>query len=82
MSEEIRRARASIPPLRLASILSTTIICCAIKCRIAISEHSISHAPIRSAPRNAWRAESKSWVMKSKFAKQLDGVSFLVGIGE
>jgi hypothetical protein len=33
---------------------------------------------IRGARRNAWRAESKSSVTKSRFAKQLDGVSFLV----
>jgi hypothetical protein len=53
------------------------IICCAIKCRIAISEHSISHAPIRSEPRSASRAESKSSATKSKFAKQPKCVSFL-----
>jgi len=37
------------------------------------------HASIRSEPRNAWRVESKTWVTKSKFAKQLNRVSFLIG---
>ena len=52
-----------------ASILSSPTIACAIKCRIAISERSILPAPMRSAPRSAWRAASKSLAMKSKFAK-------------
>jgi transposase len=58
------------------------IIACAIRCRTAISEHSISPAPMRSEPRSAWRAASKSSAMKSRFARRPKRVSFLVEMQE
>jgi hypothetical protein len=54
------------------------IIACAIRCRTAIWEHSILPAPMRSAPRSAWRAASRSSATKSRFAKPLKRRSFLV----